>query len=74
MTTYAMKWVYMTALCLWGFASFLFLAGDEDPYNPMPMGKFFLIKGVALLSFLAYCYVVRLMHRRGLLPDVPEED
>ena len=44
------QWLVFSLLGLWGFFSFIILAGEEDPMNPLSIEKFFLIKGAAGLS------------------------
>lgn len=63
------KWALLSALCAVGFFGFLLLAGDDDPYNPMPLGKWFLLKlfGAALIA--ASIYVGRILNRHNLMPD-----
>ena len=64
----------LAALMLWGLISFMVLAGDENPMNPMPWGEFFLIKTAALVS-LALCVLTgKALNKKGLLPDVDEDD
>ena len=68
------QWVILTLLMLWGFASFLVLAGEDAPGEPpTPLREFLLIKAGALASF-GLCFLVgRWLNRKGLLPDVEEE-
>lgn len=66
--------VALTIMLLWGFASFLVMAGEESPSDPpMTLGKFLLIKGVALASFSLCLLVGKYLNRKGLLPDVKDE-
>ena len=67
------QWAVMTLLTLWGFASFIVLAGEDAPdATPTPLGKFLLIKGIALVS-LALCFLAgKYFDKKGLLPDVEE--
>lgn len=70
----ATQWAVLTLLFLWGFASFLVMAGEESPSDPpMTLGKFLLIKGVALASFGLCLLVGKYLNRKGLLPDVKDE-
>ena len=61
-------------LGIWGFLSFIVLAGEEDPRDPMPFGEFFLIKAVAMASLLICFYVGKRLHRAGYLPEELDED
>lgn len=70
----AVQWTAMWVLALWGFASFIVLAGEEDPRNPMSLGEFFLIKCVAMASLLLCLYVGKRLYRAGYLPEVSDED
>lgn len=70
----AVKWSAMWLLALWGFASFIVLAGEEDPRDLMPFGEFFLIKAVAMASLLICFYVGKRLNRAGYLPEEFDED
>lgn len=74
MRKYAMKWVYMTGIFFWGLLSFMFLAGEENPNDPMPIWLFISIKAVAMVSFVLCFIIGRYLNQKGLLPDIPEED
>lgn len=66
------QWAIMIALTLWGFASFLFLSGES--IEPMPTSELLYTKGIALASFAACILVGKLLYKKGLLPDLEEED
>lgn len=52
-----------------GFFGLLILAGDDDPYNPMPLGRWFLLKAFgAALMYAAY-RIGKTLYRHNLLPD-----
>ena len=70
----AVKWAALWILGIWGFLSFIVLAGEEDPRDPMPFGEFFLIKAVAMASLLICLYVGKRLHRAGYLPEELDED
>lgn len=57
------------AIALWGFISFIIIAGEEDPLDPMPLGRFCLIKSLGLAS-LVLCFLTgKWADKKGLLPD-----
>lgn len=63
------KWCIATAIFGVGFFGLLILAGDDDPYNPMPFGRWFMLKASgAALIYVAYL-VGKLLYRNDLLPD-----
>lgn len=70
----AVKRAVLLILGIWGFLSFIVLAGEEDPRDPMPFGEFFLIKAVAMASLLICFYVGKRLHRTGYLPEELDED
>lgn len=75
--TYA-QWAVFSALCLVGFVAFMVVAGDEDPMNPMPFARFFVLK-MAALGVIALCvWIGKRLYRKGYLPEyldkVVEED
>lgn len=68
------QWLVFSLLWIWGFVSFIFLAGEEDPMNPLSFEKFFLIKGAAGLS-LYLCYRLgSWLNSKGLILEKSEED
>lgn len=67
------KWAIFYAIGLWAMLSFIVLAGDEDPQNPMPLLDFFLIKTGALASFALSLWVGKLLNRAGFLPEISED-
>ncbi len=68
------QWVVTGILAVWGTFSFLILAGEEDPLNPMPLGQFFLLKSGAMLS-LYLCYLTgKWLYSKGLIPEIEEDD
>ena len=70
----AVQWTAMWFLALWGFMSFLVLAGEDDPYDPMPFRRFCLLKGVAMASLLLCMYVGKKLHKAGYLPDELDDE
>ena len=68
------QWIVFSLLGIWGFISFIILAGEEDPMNHLSIEKFFLIKGAAGLS-LYLCYRLgSWLNSKGLIPEMSEED
>lgn len=68
------QWLVFSLLGLWGFFSFIILAGEEDPMNPLCIEKFFLIKGAAGISLYICFRIGSWLNSKGLIPDVSEED
>ena len=64
----AAQWTTMLLLCVWGFISFIFIAGEENPDNPISLCDFIIIKTIAMTSLLLCCYVGKKMYRAGRLP------
>lgn len=68
------QWLVFSLLVLWGFFSFIILAGEEDPMNPLSIEKFFLIKGAAGLSLYLCVRLGSWLNSKGLIPEMSEED
>lgn len=70
------KWAIFSALFTVGFIGLLILAGDDDPYNPMPLGRWFLLKAVGAALIYAAYRIGKLLDRHNLLPEFKdlEED
>ena len=68
------QWLVFSLLGIWGFVSFIFLAGEEDPMNPLSFEKFFLIKGAAGLSLYLCVRLGSWRNSKGLIPEMNEED
>ena len=64
------QWVILGALVIWGMMSFVLLAGE--PAEGTSLGKFFLIKVLALISSGACIWVGKVLNSKGLLPNVEE--
>ena len=63
------KKVLLGTIFCWGMLSFMVLAGDEDPNNPMTASEFFLAKFAAFVS-LAMCVLAgKYCYRKGWLPE-----
>ena len=68
------QWAIVLALFGVGFLAFMIIAGDDDPANPLPLGKWFLIKAVAA-ALIYTCYRVgRFLYSLGLLASIDNED
>lgn len=52
-----------------GFFGLLILAGDDDPYNPMPLGRWFLLKAFGAALMYVACRIGKLLYHHNLLPD-----
>lgn len=64
-----LQWAVLSALCFVGIVAFMVVAGDDDPNNPLPIGTWLLVKGVAM-AVIALCVLTgKVLHRHGLLPD-----
>lgn len=70
----AVRWATLWVLGIWGFISFIVLAGEEDPNNPLSLGEFFFMKVGAMASLLICFYVGKRLHRAGYLPEELDED
>ncbi len=72
------QWAIVTALFGVGFIALLVVAGDDDPENPLPLGKWFLIKATAAAVGYACYRFGRYLYNLGLLPvmdtDFEEDD
>ena len=55
------------------FAVSMLLSDDKDPYNPMPLGQFFLIKFIAIILVLACYLTAKYLSRKGLI-NIPTEE
>lgn len=62
------KHILLAATCLIGFFAFLIIAGEEDPYEPMPAEHFFSIKLSALLVFYLCFLFGKFCVRNNLFP------
>ncbi len=61
-------------LGIWGVLSFMVLAGEESPMNPMPFAEYFWTKLAAAAS-LALCILVGVFcYRKGWLPEIDEDE
>lgn len=59
-------------LIILGVMSFIALIADENPYKPISLLRFFLIKAAAVLS-LILCFIIgKWLNKNGYIPDVEE--
>lgn len=73
------KWSIASTIFAVGFLGLLILAGDDDPYNPMPLGKWFMLKAFGAALIYAAYLVGKLLYSNNLFPesfykDFDEED
>lgn len=68
------QWLVLSLLVIWGFVSFIFLAGEEDPMHPLSFEKFFIIKCLAGLSLYICVRFGAWLESKGLIPEMSEED
>lgn len=74
MKTKVIQWSIQTLLVIWGFASFLILAGEDAPGHPMSDETFFGTKAAGAAS-LAICLAVGgYLDRNGYLPKSKHTD
>ena len=69
----ALQWLILTVVFMIGVVGYIFMAGEDDPFNPLPFGKWFLLKMVGLALFIIAFLMGRYFNRKGLLPDIKEE-
>lgn len=63
------QWALLSALCFIGTISFMILAGDEDPMNPIPFGRLLITKALAM-AVLAVCVLCgKWLKKKGYLPE-----
>lgn len=68
------QWGILSALFIIGFMAFFVLAGDDNPYDPMPLFKFFILK-VSALAVLGCCvWIGKKCDKKGLLPNFKDDD
>lgn len=64
-----LQWTYLSVICLIVFGAFIMLAGEENPYEPIPLGEWLLIKTTAMAVFVMVALIGRWLYRLGLLPE-----
>lgn len=68
------QWIALSAICIISFLAFVVLVGDENPYNPMPLGEWLLLKALACIVAVLCVWVAKILHRRGYMPEYLDED
>lgn len=61
-------------LCVWAVISFFILAGEDIPGQPMSDLKFYGSKLAAMASLWLCCRTGRWLNKKGLIPEIKEED
>lgn len=57
-----------------GFFAFIFLAGDDDPMNPLPLSEWFAIK-LCAAAVIGLCVLLgKYLSRKGLLPEIDDPE
>lgn len=74
MKTKIAKEAILQALGIWGILSIIVLAGEDIPGEPMSDAKFYGTKIAAIVSFALCLLTGRYLNRKGMLPDVKEEE
>lgn len=67
------QWLIFTAVFSWGLFSFLLLAGEDNPYEPLPISTFILVKIGSMLSIALCIWVGKKLTRAGYMPKLPED-
>lgn len=63
------QWAVFSALFFVGTIAFMVLAGDEDPMNPMPFGRWLLIKALAMVVIAVLIWGGKRLYKKGYLPE-----
>ena len=63
------QWALFSVLCITGIIAFTILAGDEDPMNPMPFGRWLLIKAFATVVIFVCVWGGKRLYKKGYLPE-----
>lgn len=61
-------------LFVWGLSSILVCGGDDLPGLPMSDAMFYGTKIAGTASLWLCCYAGRWLNKKGLLPEIKEED
>lgn len=62
------------AVGIWGIISIIILAGEEAPGHPMSLTEFLGLKLTGMASFILCVLAGRWLNKRGLFPEIKEED
>lgn len=57
-----------------GLIAFMVVAGDDDPYNPMPLSEWFLIKGAAAAACWLIWRIGKVLDQHGYMPEFKDDD
>lgn len=68
------KNIRLQLLGIWGILSILICAGEDTPGQPMSDALFFGSKTIGIASLYLCFKVGQRLNRKGLLPDVEEEE
>lgn len=68
------QWTIFSTLFSVGYLALLVLAGDDDPYNPLPLGEWFLIKFCAMVVIGLCVLVGKYLNGKGLIPEIDENE
>ena len=74
MTTKTKQYITMCLLSIWGLCSFIVLAGDEIPGQPISDLKFYGSKAIALASIWLCFRTGKWLGKKGLIPEIKEEE
>ncbi|MCF0184275.1 MAG: hypothetical protein HUK01_08070 [Bacteroidaceae bacterium] len=68
------RWALLTALLAVGILAIYFLAGEDNPQQPVSLGCFMVIKVTALAALLGCVKAGKYLNGKGLLPALDEDD
>lgn len=63
------QWTVFSTLCFVCTIAFMVLAGDEDPMNPIPFGRWALIKAIAIVVIAVCVWIGKQLYKKGYLPE-----
>lgn len=66
--------IRLNLLFVWGFISFLILAGEDIPGQPMSDLKFYGSKLIAMASLWLCFRTGQWLNKKGLLPEIKEDE
>lgn len=64
------QWTIFSTLFSVGFIALLVLAGDDDPSNPLPFGRWLAIKSVAMGVLVACVFTGKYLNKLGLFSEI----
>lgn len=68
------QWSILSTLFSVGFLAFLVLAGEDDPQNPLPLGRWLTVKGCAAAVVYFCIKLGKYLDRKGLIPEIDENE